>query len=197
MNKKTLRSIYKKLRNELTEDLIDVYSLNIANQLLKLPIWDKTYFHLFLSIKEKNEVNTSFILNILQGRDKDVIISKSNFETGEMIHFLLTDNTTIKKNDYNIPEPIDGIKVPPSKIEVVFVPLLVFDREGNRIGYGKGFYDRFLSNCNKDVIKVGVSFFEAEEKIEDTGNFDIPLDFCITPNYIYAFRAHPSQSENH
>ena len=61
-----------------------------------------------------------------------------------MTHFLLTDNTKIKKNQYNIPEPINGLEVPTKKIDVVFVPLLAFDKKGNRVGYGKGFYDKFL-----------------------------------------------------
>jgi 5-formyltetrahydrofolate cyclo-ligase len=57
---------------------------------------------------------------------------------------------------------------------------------GNRIGYGKGFYDRFLNTCRKDVIKVGLSIFEAEEKI-DAESFDVPLDFCVTTKQLYAF----------
>ena len=70
-----------------------------------------------------------------------------------MTHYLLTDNTKIKKNKYNIPEPIDGIEVPDNKIEVVFVPLLAFDKKGHRVGYGKGFYDHFLSGCQPNTIK--------------------------------------------
>jgi len=64
---------------------------------------------------------------------------------------------------------------------------LAFDEKGNRIGYGKGFYDRFLNECKKDVIKVGLSFFEATTTIEDTNANDIPLDFCVTPEKIYRF----------
>jgi len=104
-----------------------------------------------------------------------------------MTHFLLTDNTKIKKNEYNIPEPIDGIEVPCSKIDVVFVPLLAFDTTGNRIGYGKGFYDQFLSECKPETIKIGLSFFEAENVIEDVYESDIKLDYCITPHKTYIF----------
>ncbi len=187
MNKKQLRTYYKNLRNTLTQDEKEHRSLAIANQLLKLDIWNKTYYHLFLPITELGEVNTEFILQILMGKDKEIIISKTDFDKLEMIHYVLTENTKIKKNLYNIPEPVGGIEVPPNKIEVVFVPLLAFDRNGHRVGYGKGFYDKFLEKCNPDVIKVGLSFFEAETTIDDVYEQDIPLDFCVTPNKIYTF----------
>ena len=185
--KKELRSAYKLKRKELTELEMEDKSMDIANQLLRLPIWDKNYFHLFLSIEEQKEVATEFILHLLAGKDKEVVISKSDFSTRKMTHFLLTDNTRIKKNKYNIPEPVDGIEVPSSKIQVVFVPLLAFDEKGNRVGYGKGFYDQFLAECNPETIKIGLSFFEAESTIEDVFEKDIRLDFCVTPNRIYTF----------
>ncbi|NAS31182.1 5-formyltetrahydrofolate cyclo-ligase [Flavobacteriaceae bacterium R38] len=187
MNKSELRKKYKLLRNELTEELIDTYSIDIANQLLKLPIWEKSFFHLFLSIQEKKEIDTSFILNILQGKDKEILISKSDFNSRLMKNYLLTENTLIKKNKYNIPEPVDGIEVPVDKIEVVFIPLLAYDKKGNRVGYGKGFYDTFLASCNTNTLKIGLSFFEAEEQIEGARANDIPLDYCITPKNIYHF----------
>lgn len=114
MNKKELRLKYKELRKNLSENDIQEMSLAIANNVLKLDIWDKTYFHVFLPIETQNEVNTEFILHILQGKDKEIIISKSSFESLEMTHYLLTDNTKIKKNKYNIPEPINGLEVPVS-----------------------------------------------------------------------------------
>ena len=187
MLKKELRAKYLTLRNQLSEEEIEVKSLAIANELLKLPIWDKTYFHIFLPITEKKEVNTEFILHLLSGKDKEIIVSKSDFETRKMIHFLLTDNTKIRKNAYNIPEPVDGIEVPSNKIDVVFVPLLAFDKKGHRVGYGKGFYDKFLTECKPETIKIGLSFFEAEEIIEDVFENDVKLDYCVTPNRVYEF----------
>ena len=134
MTKKELRIKYKALRNAMTIDEAEDKSLAIANRLLQLDVWDKTYFHLFLTIEEQKEVNTEFILQILEGKDKEVIISKSDFEAYSMVHYLLTDNTRLKKNEYGIPEPVDGIEVPPIKIDVVFVPLLAFDAAGHRTG---------------------------------------------------------------
>lgn len=187
LTKAELRKKHKKLRNELLEQDIDELSLALANQLLKLPVWDFSFYHIFLSIKEQKEINTDYILNILSGKDKNIVISKSNFETGEMTHFLLTDNTVIKKTKHHIPEPVDGIEIANNKINVVFVPLLAFDKKGHRVGYGKGFYDRFLAHCKPETIKIGLSFFEAETEIIDVFKSDIKLDYCVTSKAIYKF----------
>ena len=186
-NKKELRLQYKNLRNELSFDAIEEKSLAIANNVIAMPIWDKTYFHLFLPIEEQKEVNTEYILHLLSGKDKEIVVSKSDFETRNMAHFLLTDNTKIKRNEYNIPEPVNGLSVPSSTIDVVFVPLLAFDVLGNRVGYGKGFYDKFLAECKLETIKIGLSFFEAEDKIEDVSELDIKLDYCVSPEKVYKF----------
>ncbi|BCY27709.1 5-formyltetrahydrofolate cyclo-ligase [Flavobacterium okayamense] len=187
MNKKTLRQKYKEKRQKLSIEEIEEKSLAIANNLLQLNIWNKTYFHIFLPIVEQKEVDTEFILQILAGKDKEIVISKSDFATREMLHFLLTDNTKIVKNEYNIPEPVNGLPVPVEMIDVVFVPLLTYDKQGNRVGYGKGFYDKFLSQCKPDVIKIGLSFFEPEEQIDDVLETDVKLDFCVTGEKILQF----------
>ena len=187
MNKSELRQKYKAFRNSLSENEVEEMSLAIANKILILPIWENSYFHIFLPITEHKEVNTEFILHLLSGKDKEIIVSKADFETRNMTHFLLTDNTKIKKNNYNIPEPVDGIEVPSPKIDVVFVPLLAYDKKGHRVGYGKGFYDKFLSQCKPDVIKIGLSFFEPEEIIADVFEDDVQLDYCVTPNEVHSF----------
>ncbi|MFT5242715.1 MAG: 5-formyltetrahydrofolate cyclo-ligase [Glaciecola sp.] len=188
MKKTELRTHYKALRKALSEEQIEDSSLQIANQLLLLPIWDLEFYHIFLSIVEHKEVNTDYVLNILCGKDKNIIISKSDFSTLEMSHVLLTDSTTIKKNEWNIPEPINGIPISNQQIEVVFVPLLAFDQNGHRVGYGKGFYDKFLAKCTPETLKIGLSFFENETQIADVFEGDITLDYCVTPNNIYTFK---------
>lgn len=188
MLKKELRLKYKNDRKKLTFDEIQLMSLEIANNCLGLPVWEKTYFHLFLPIEAQSEINTEYLLQILAGRDKETIISKADFETRHMTHFLLTDNTKIRKNAYGIPEPEDGLEVPTAKIDVVFVPLLAYDKTGHRVGYGKGFYDTFLSACKPDVIKVGLSYFDPEDSITDIAENDIRLNFCVTPDGIFEFK---------
>lgn len=189
MLKKEVRLKYKTLRSTIGADEIEEKSLAIANKVLALPIWDKTYFHVFLPIVSQKEINTEYLLHILAGKDKEIIVSKSDFETRKMKHFLLTENTKIVKNDYQIPEPVSGIAIPTSQIEVVFVPLLAFDQLGNRVGYGKGFYDQFLSECTPETIKIGLSFFEPEPAISDVFESDIRLDYCVNTQSVFKFIA--------
>lgn len=186
--KSKLREKYKLLRDSLSAEEIEVKSLDIANTLLTMDIWDHDFYHIFLSIAEKKEIDTEPILHILQGKDKNVAISKSDFSTLKMHNYLLTDNTLIQKNKWGIPEPVDGLEVPSSRIDVVFVPLLAFDRSGHRVGYGKGFYDIFLASCKPGVLKIGLSLFEPEDKIPGVLSSDIRMDHCVTPHKIYDFK---------
>lgn len=185
--KNSLRKKYKKLREELLPSQLEDLSLEIANKCLQLPIWEYNFYHLFLSIAEKKEVDTEFLLHILQGKDKNVVLSKSDFETHELTNYLLTDTTVLQTSVWGIPEPQGGIVIAPEQMEVVFVPLLVFDEQGHRIGYGKGFYDRFLSRCTGETVKVGLSFFGAEKAIPGILSSDVPLDYCVTPDKVYSF----------
>ncbi|AXG73972.1 5-formyltetrahydrofolate cyclo-ligase [Flavobacterium arcticum] len=187
MTKQEIRAKYRALRKGLTTAEVETQSLAIANKLLQLPVWDKTYYHLFLSIEEQKEVQTEFVLHILSGKDKEIVVAKSDFENFGMTHYLLTDNTKLAKNQYGIPEPIDGLEVPSIKLDVVFIPLLAFDNNGNRLGYGKGFYDRFLAECRSDVVKIGLSFFESETETLPNSDTDIALDYCVTPQKVYQF----------
>jgi 5-formyltetrahydrofolate cyclo-ligase len=69
----------------------------------------------------------------------------------------------------------------------VFIPLLAFDKSGHRVGYGAGYYDRFLSKCKPDCLKVGLSFFEPVDEISDADEFDVKLNHCVTPSKIWTF----------
>lgn len=186
MDKSQIRKRYKKLRKELSETEVMDKSLLIANRCLELPIWEKQIFHLFLSLEDQNEVDTALILTLLQGKDKEVVVPKI-IDPEQLQHILLTDQTPFQKNSLGIPEPVSGIQIEPSKIDVVFVPLLAFDNKGNRIGYGKGYYDRFLARCKPECIKIGLSFYEAEQDSFPMEATDIPLDYCVTPEQLYRF----------
>jgi 5-formyltetrahydrofolate cyclo-ligase len=188
MFKKDLRLNYISLREGLAPEDLFNGSLAIANQSLKVPIWEGEFYHLFLPISDKKEVDTSFILSILQGKDKNVVLSKVSAKN-RLRHFLLTDSTTLQLNTWGIPEPTGGIAVDPKQLDVVFVPLLSFDVLGNRVGYGQGFYDRFLNECRKDTLKVGLSLFDAAPNITDSEAHDVRLDYCITPEKIYTFKS--------
>jgi 5-formyltetrahydrofolate cyclo-ligase len=186
LKKKVLRSIFLERRKALSASDRDEQSLSIANQCLALPIWEFEYFHLFLPIEKWAEIDTHFLLTLLQGRDKQVILPKVK-DDKDLSHVLLTDATKIQLNRWQIPEPVNGIRIDPQQIEVVFIPLLSFDCQGNRVGYGKGFYDTFLALCKPDVVKVGLSFFNPVKEIEDVREEDVRLDFVVTPSEIHSY----------
>lgn len=187
MDKATIREIYKNRRNELSKESIEEMSMAIANQALKMPIWDKSFYHIFLSIRGKKEINTEYLLHILQGKDKNICVPVMR-KNSQLEHILLQDNTRIRLASFGVPEPEDGIAIPTEKMQVIFVPLLAYDKNGNRTGYGKGFYDRFLSQTQKDSLFIGLSFFDPEEEIPADA-LDIPLDYCITPTKVYSFKS--------
>ena len=185
VSKTALRVLFLKKRRALSDKDHEEKSFAIANQCLQLPIWNLEYFHLFFPIQSKAEIDTTLILTLLQGRDKQVILPKVSGT--ELEHILLTDSTVIRKNDWDIPEPDQGLVIQPKQLDVVFIPLLGYDKVGNRIGYGKGFYDSFLAACKPEVIKVGLSFFLPVEQIQGMRLEDMKLDYCVHPEGIIDF----------
>jgi 5-formyltetrahydrofolate cyclo-ligase len=184
--KNALRSTYLKKRKALSSPDREKFSLDIANTCLKLPVWHLQVFHIYLSIPQKYEVDTSFLLTVLQGKDKEIVVPKVE-ASGKLSHYLLTDSTRLEISKWGVPEPLDGFEVAPERMEVIFLPLLAYDEQGYRVGYGGGYYDRFLEGCRQDVVKVGLSFFPPDPQISDLHEGDVPLDYCVTPTGIYSF----------
>ena len=185
LTKSALRRSFLKKRRALSSQEHADMSFAIANNCLKLPIWHLDYYHIYLPIKAKAEIDTTLILTLLQGKDKQVILPR--IKGSELEHILLTDITKLKTNTLGITEPEKGIKISPEQIDVIFLPLLAWDKSGNRLGYGKGFYDNFLSLCKTNTIKVGLSFFDPVDKIVDIRSEDIRMDFCVNPEGIKKF----------
>jgi len=185
-DKNALRDFYKEKRAELSPGQRETLSLAIANKTLELKLWGHSFYHIFLPIDRLMEVNTEYLLNILNGKDKNIVVGRADTKRPEMSHFLLTDNTVFKKNSWGIPEPQGGITILEHQLDVVFVPLLTVDKFGNRLGYGKGYYDRFLKKCRPDCLKIGLSFFEPIAQIPVNAH-DIPLNACVTADNIYLF----------
>lgn len=186
MKKKELRKKYTKLRDGLTPQQISEWSLDISDLLMNTFDFTNKLTHVFLPIFDKKEINTWLTVDRLMSIGK-VVVSRSNFEDLTMEHVLLENDIPIETSSYGIPEPVGGELISPDKLDYIIVPLLAFDKRGYRVGYGKGFYDSFFTNIKSDAVKIGVSFFEVEDEIEDTNELDIQLDYCLTPNKLYTF----------
>lgn len=158
---------------------------------VKLINWaDYKMVHIFMPIRKHNEIDTFSILTYFKTKHPElqIVVPRTDFANRQMENVLYDHEYTILgRNKYDIPEPIHGKIVSPEEIDLIFIPLLVCDLHGNRAGYGKGFYDRFLASCKPDVKKVGLSFFDPVDQISDLNEFDIPLDVCITPGKTWIF----------
>lgn len=161
--------------------------LLIQFQTLQLPFIE--YVLSFYPIEENNETDTLLITDYLHFKNLDLKICypKTNLQQCTMQAIMCNADSIFEANAYNIPEPLDSDAAEPSLIDMVIIPMLAFDEQGNRVGYGKGFYDRFLTQCRSDCLKVGLSYFDAIDSVEDANEFDVPLDLCITPQRIYVF----------
>jgi 5-formyltetrahydrofolate cyclo-ligase len=104
-----------------------------------------------------------------------------------LIHIEINKNTSYSENQFSVREPSSANTSDPKIFDVVFIPLLAYDKSGERVGYGGGYYDRFLLNTKKNVLKVGLSFYEPVEKILNVEEHDIKLDYVITPKIVYNF----------
>lgn len=188
--KEELRKEYLAKRKLFSESEIEQQSIKIRNWLFsRLMIHRFENIHVFLPIAKHKEVNTWLIVETLQ-KDFPVNIILSRSETdGTLKHYIYDKTSILVENKWGISEPApeEAKQILANQIDMVLVPLLIFDKLGHRVGYGKGYYDRFLADCRADVLKVGLSFFEPIKLIDDTYEYDIELDICITPNRIWSF----------
>ncbi|MEP1034288.1 5-formyltetrahydrofolate cyclo-ligase [Ekhidna sp.] len=141
--------------------------------------------HTFLAIKENNEPDISPLFEPLWKAQKQIIISKTDFMFKQMRHYLFEEQTQLEVNRKGIPEPINAREASVSDIDIIFVPLLLSDKLGYRIGYGGGYYDRLLSETNS--LKVGLSLSPPVDEILQKEDWDIPLDYLITPFKTYQY----------
>ena len=184
-DKTFLRSHYKKKRFSLTKQEVDDLSQRVSKQLDKLNIWKLKHYHIFISISNYNELDTSFIINKLKSEQKIIIVPK--ISNNELVHIAINDETEFGLNEYGIKEPNDGNHFIIENLDIIFIPLLAFDIEGHRVGYGKGYYDRFLKLTNNSTLKIGLSFFDPINKILDIDDNDVKLDYCVTPKQVHKF----------
>lgn len=189
MLKKEARKLFIGKRNDITDaqkmkwdDLI-----LIRFQTVQLPFLHNVMS--FYCIEEKKEVNSFILTDYLLFRNPSMQVSypRMNVENNTMDAVIAPADSGFAENEFGITEPIGNEIIPADEIDLVLVPLLAIDKKGHRVGYGKGYYDRFLKDCKTDCIKVGVSYFQPIDNIDDAAEFDVPLDFCITPERIYVF----------
>ena len=171
----------------LTPQQIEQKSCFIAQKVMTCLQESDEYIHIFLPIVAKNEVNTYPLIEQLVLRGKKIVVSQSQWKKRSMVHYIY-DSQKIKINQVGIPEPFNSVKVPIQKLDIVIVPLLISDKRGYRIGYGKGFYDRFLAKCPTQIQIIGINFFPPVDFITDIQSHDIPIRYLVTPSKVFNFK---------
>lgn len=145
-------------------------------------------FHVFLPIKRNNEVDTWPILTQSIENGKRVIVSATDFERQTMTHYGYSPDLVFEEDRFGIPTPRSGTVADLTELELIFIPLLAGDKAGNRIGYGKGYYDRLLAEMAPDLLKVGLTLSPLFDHFPFAEPHDISLDYCITPYEIVRCR---------
>jgi 5-formyltetrahydrofolate cyclo-ligase len=188
MKKKEIRKQFREKRAAMpahermkADDLI-----LIRFQAIELPFLSNVLS--YYPSEEKQEINSFIVTDYLHFKNPSLLVAYPRMNSDNMMEAVVCNpDTAFQTNDFMITEPVGGEILIPSEIELVIVPLLAFDLQGTRVGYGKGYYDRYLKECDPGCLKIGLSYFEPIDRIEDADEFDVPLDLCITPQQVYVF----------
>ena len=188
MTKVELRKVFLQKRLSLSEAESHKLSRQICEQFFfNFDVSFISVIHLYLPIEKNKEPDTWLILDRIRREFPNIRISVPRVRDNQLENIFFEGLHQLEENSWGIPEPKQGVPTPTEKIDLVIIPLLSFDKMGQRVGYGKGFYDRFLKECRPDCKKVGLSFFEPVERISDSDENDIALTHCITPDRLYKF----------
>jgi 5-formyltetrahydrofolate cyclo-ligase len=189
MIKNTVRKEFLQRRMTIQEEDLKERTALIASNFRKLVLPTINYVLSYNPLLHRREFDVSLCEDILKEQNLIMRVAwpKIHMDLLDMEAVLVEKDGLYIKNKFNILEPIGGVIIPPQQLDIIFVPLVAFDERGYRVGYGKGYYDRYLAQCRPETIRIGFSFFEAVDYIEDIDEFDVPLNFCITPHRIYEF----------
>jgi 5-formyltetrahydrofolate cyclo-ligase len=186
MLKAELRKKYMQKRKALSDDEAFLLSERVFENFINYfkPVsGDKV--HIFISIFRFKEIDTKLFINYFFSRNIRVFVPK--IVDTKLISVEIFEDTVFEINQWNISEPVSNEDSKVSFFNYVITPLLYCDDKGNRVGYGKGFYDGFFENISIESKKIGVNYFNPDENIDDVWENDIPLDYLVTPTKVLSF----------
>lgn len=187
MEKSEIRATYKAKRKALSELERNVLSQKICTRIFESFSLENKTISLFLPIKRLHEIDTFILLENAQKMGCRIGLPTMHADGKSMTHFTFEKMEDLRENAFGIPELTEGKVIEPIEFDFVFVPLLAADSSGNRVGYGKGFYDRFLAECSEECVFVGLHYFDEFVEIDDLSLLDKPLHYLITPTKIEHF----------
>jgi 5-formyltetrahydrofolate cyclo-ligase len=190
MTKAELRKTFLAKRQMLTPAERETASANIETQFFaSVDLKSVKVLHCFIPIERFAEADTRPIFQRLWSEYPEIVtvVPRVNHETEELESLRYRSDTELFKSKWQIGEPTHDERVEPEDIDLVIVPLVCFDLNGHRVGYGRGYYDRFLRQTRPNCSKIGLSIFPPVNVIDDSHEADVRLDRCITPHLVYKF----------
>jgi 5-formyltetrahydrofolate cyclo-ligase len=184
MTKSDLRKSYLAKRRLLTTGEREAISTEIATNFFRdFDLSGVKVFHCFIPIQRFAEVDTRPIFQRIWSEFPHIqtVVPRVNHEIEELESLKYGPDVELAESRWRISEPVHDEHVDADEIDMVLVPLLCFDRKGHRVGYGKGYYDRFLRGCRDDCKEIGLSSFDPVDEISDAYEGDVKLHAAITP----------------
>lgn len=183
-HKNKLREKYKRIRREMPADVKKSRDEKILSRLLSLPAY-KSCDTVLTYVSTAIEVDTIGLIKQALLDGKRVAVPKCKNGTRNMDFYIITSLDDLEPGYFSILEPVPKKckRLKKSVSAFCVVPALSYDRYGYRLGYGKGYYDRFLS-ANKNLIRVGIEYCCCMETELLHGRFDVPVDIVVTEKYV-------------
>jgi len=177
ISKEVLRTRAKEVRAALPLEKRKEFSRTICDRVTSLLDGQDP---VLVYVSKPPEVETAPLISTLLSRKASVVVPIIEREERTLRLSFLRDPSHLSVSTFSVPEPI-GHEIPadPGSIPVAVVPLVAFDRRGHRLGYGAGYYDRFLSS-NTHMYKVGVGFSCQEVDTVPADERDVCMDAIVT-----------------
>lgn len=141
--------------------------------------------HVFIPILSRKEIDTQIFIQYFLSHNIRVFVPK--IVGDKLINIEIFEDTLFETNSWGISEPVSNEDSQENDYHYVITPLLYCDEKGNRVGYGKGFYDGLFQGMSSVTKKIGVNYFDPDECIDDIWENDIPLDYLVTPTEVLSF----------
>lgn len=184
-HKTEIRETYRALRNNIPKQTRELFDQAICNSFTNLISY--RYAHVILAYAPKeDEVNITPIIQDALSKGKKVALPRCSAETGEMSYRLITSLDQLHIGTFGILEPDESLPLyaqNDKELSLCIVPAIVYDKDGYRIGYGRGYYDRYLSGSAHTLAGVAYEDFVIAEKLP-RGRFDLAVNIIVTEKKI-------------
>lgn len=182
-SKSEIREVLLSKRSSIPPEEYAKKSRKIISRLTQTDAFRQaSVIHLYISMNQRNEVNTFPLIEKLLTAGKKLVVPVMNMDNGSLKHVQIDSTDKLKENEWGVMEPESGEEYPAKKLDLIIVPMVGADENRNRMGYGKGYYDRFLSSV--DCPAIGLVFEDCVLPELPVEPHDRKLSAVITENRI-------------